>query len=83
MILPGVSRCRISEMGKNYYHKRRILRNRMKNLRQLIFFYLISLTGLLWAAFLLLNSDWFYPGLCMIGMILATNVVVLILWIKS
>jgi len=55
----------------------------MKNLRQLIFFYLISLTGMLWAAFLLLNSDWFYPGLCMIGMILATNVVVLILWIKS
>jgi len=55
----------------------------MKNLRQLIFFYLITLAGLLWAAFLLLNTDWVLPGLAMIGLILATNIVVLIIWIKS
>ena len=55
----------------------------MKNLRQLIFLYLITFAGLLWAAFLLLNSDWFFIGICMIGIILATNVVALILWLKS
>jgi len=55
----------------------------MKNLRTLILFYLISCAGLLWAAFLLMNTDWLFPGLSMIGLILATNVVVLILWLKS
>ena len=55
----------------------------MKNLRQLIFFSLISCTGLLWAAFLLLDSDWFFPGISLIGLILATNIVVLILWLRS
>jgi hypothetical protein len=55
----------------------------MKNLRQLIFFYLISCVGLLWAAFLLVGSNWLFPGLSMIGLILATNIVVLILWLKS
>lgn len=56
----------------------------MKNLRQLLFFYLITLTGLLWAAFLLMfNSDWFFEGLSLVGLILATNVVVLIIWLRS
>ena len=55
----------------------------MKNLRQLIFFYLISCVGLLWAAFLLVGSTWFLPGLSMIGLILAINIVVLIHWLRS
>jgi hypothetical protein len=56
----------------------------MKNLRQLIFFYLISLTGLLWAAFLLVfNSDWFFEGITLVSLIFATNIVVLILWLRS
>ncbi|MFA7694944.1 MAG: hypothetical protein WCX63_05375 [Methanoregula sp.] len=55
----------------------------MKNFRPLIFFYLISCAGLLWAAFLLRDSDWFFPGISMIGLILLTNVIVLILWLKS
>ena len=59
-------------------------KNRMKNFRQLLFFYLITLTGLLWAAFLLVfNSDWFFEGLSLVGLILATNVVALIIWLRS
>ena len=69
---------------KEYYRKVPIFPGiAMKNLRQLIFFYLITLAGLLWAAFLHLNTDWVLPGLAMIGLILATNIVVLIIWIKS
>jgi hypothetical protein len=55
----------------------------MKNLRQLIFFYLISCVGLLWAAFFLLDGTWFLPGISLIGLIIATNIVVLILWLRS
>jgi len=55
----------------------------MKSLRQLIFFYLISSTGLLWAAFLLMGTNWFFPGLSLIGLILAINIVVIIIWLKS
>jgi len=55
----------------------------MKNLRQLIFFYLISCAGLLWAAFFLRDSDWFFPGISLIGLILVTNLIVLILWLRS
>jgi len=55
----------------------------MKSLRQFVFFFLLSCAGLLWAAFLLFDSNWFWPGLAMIGLIPATNVVVLILWLRS
>jgi hypothetical protein len=56
----------------------------MKNLRQMIFFYLISLTGLLWAAFLLVfNSDWFFEGISLVGLIFVINIVVLIIWLRS
>ncbi|MFA6364183.1 hypothetical protein [Methanoregula sp.] len=55
----------------------------MKNLRQLIFFYLISCTGLLWAAFLLKDCNGFFTGISLIGLILVTNLIVLILWLKS
>jgi hypothetical protein len=55
----------------------------MKSLRQFVFFFLLSCTGLIWAAFLLFDSSWFLPGIAMIGLIPATNVIVLILWLRS
>lgn len=55
----------------------------MKNIRPLIFFYLISCTGLLWAAFLLMGTDWFFPGVSLICLILAINFIVILLWLKS
>jgi ABC-type transport system involved in cytochrome bd biosynthesis fused ATPase/permease subunit len=55
----------------------------MKSLRRFFFFFLLSCTGLLWAAFLLFDSSWFLPGIAMIGLIPATNMIVLILWLRS
>jgi hypothetical protein len=55
----------------------------MKNFRQLVFFYLITLAGLLWAVFLLMDTEWLFPALAMAGLIIATNIIVLILWFKS
>jgi len=55
----------------------------MMNFRQLVFFYLITLAGLLWAVFLLMDSDWLFPALAMAGLIIATNIIVLVLWFKS
>ncbi len=56
----------------------------MKNFRQMIFLTIISWAGLLWAAFLLIdNTAWFFPGLSMIGLILAMNIVGFILWLRS
>lgn len=55
----------------------------MKNFRQLAFFYLITLVGLLWGVFLLIDSDWFFPALAMVCLIFGTNVIVLILWFRS
>ncbi|MFY9750140.1 MAG: hypothetical protein WAK75_04060 [Methanoregula sp.] len=55
----------------------------MYSLRQFVFFFLLSCTGLLWAAYLLFDSSWFLPGIAMIGLIPAINVVVLILWLRS
>jgi hypothetical protein len=68
---------------KGYNLARRTVNGSMKSLRQFVFFFLLSCTGLLWAAFLLFNSSWFWPGLAMIGLIPATNVVMLILWLRS
>jgi hypothetical protein len=68
---------------KGYYPARRTVEEPMKSLRQFIFFFLLSCTGLLWAAFLLFESSWFWPGLAMIGLIPVANVVVLILWLRS
>jgi hypothetical protein len=68
---------------KGYYPARRTIKEPMKSLRQFVFFFLLSCTGLLWAAFLLFNSSWFLPGIAMIGLIPATNVIVLILWLRS
>jgi len=55
----------------------------MKNFRQLVFFYLITLAGLLWAVFLLMDTEWLFPALAMASLIIATNIIVLILWFKS
>ncbi|MGB8820389.1 MAG: hypothetical protein WCC68_04300, partial [Methanoregula sp.] len=55
----------------------------MYSLRQFVFFFLLSCTGLLWAAYLLFDSSWFLPGIAMIGLIPAINIVVLILWLRS
>jgi|GEM_PF-1394177 hypothetical protein len=51
--------------------------------RQLVFFYLITLAGLLWATFLLVDSDWFLPGLGLVSLIIAINIIILILWLRS
>jgi hypothetical protein len=71
--------------NENGYNKTRpiVWEEFMKNLRQLIFFYLISCTGLLWAAFLLKDCNGFFTGISLIGLILVTNLIVLILWLKS
>jgi len=55
----------------------------MKSLRQFAFFFLLSCAGLFWAAFLLLGSSWFLPGIAMITLIPVTNIIVLILWLRS
>jgi ABC-type transport system involved in cytochrome bd biosynthesis fused ATPase/permease subunit len=68
---------------KGYHPARHTIKEPMKSLRQFVFFFLLSCTGLLWAAFLLFNSSWFLPGIAMIGIIPATNVIVLILWLRS
>jgi hypothetical protein len=51
--------------------------------RQLVFFYLITLAGLLWATFLLVDSDWLLPGLGLVSLIIAINIIILILWLRS
>ena len=68
---------------KGYYPARRTTKGSMKSLRRFFFFFLLSCTGLLWAAFLLFDSSWFLPGIAMIGLIPATNMIVLILWLRS
>lgn len=56
----------------------------MKNPRQMIFLTIISWVGLIWAAFLLIdNTDWFFPGISLIGLILACNLLGIFLWLKS
>jgi len=55
----------------------------MKNLRQLMLYNLITCAGLIWAVFLLMDTSWFFPGISMVGLLLATNVCMLILWLKS
>jgi len=51
--------------------------------RQRVFFYLITLAGLLWSAFLLIDTDWLLPGLGLVSLIIATNIIILILWLRS
>jgi len=55
----------------------------MNSILQFVFLFVFSCLGLVWAAYLLINSTWFLPGIAMISLIPATNVITLILWMRS
>jgi hypothetical protein len=51
----------------------------MRSLRTLLFFWLISLVGLLWSTFLLAEGVWFWVSLWLVLAIVGSNILVLIL----
>jgi hypothetical protein len=51
----------------------------VKSLRTLLFFWLISLVGLLWATFLLAEGVWFWVSVWLVLAIVGSNLLVLIL----
>jgi hypothetical protein len=51
----------------------------VRSLRTLLFFWLISLVGLLWATFLLGEGVWFWVSLWLVLAIVGSNLLVLIL----
>lgn len=51
----------------------------VRSLRTLLFFWLISLSGLLWATFLLAEGVWFWVSLWIVLAIVGSNILVLIL----
>lgn len=54
----------------------------MTKFRTLVFLYLISFAGLLWAVFLSWLAGYFLEGAMMAGLILVTNVIVLISYFR-
>ncbi len=50
----------------------------MANFRTMVFLWLISLTGILWVSFLSWFAGCFLEGIMMAGLIVATNLMVLV-----
>ena len=55
----------------------------MSKFRTLVFLYLISFAGLLWAIFLSWLAGYFLEGAMMAGLIIITNLVVMISYFRS
>ena len=53
--------------------------NFLSSLRTLLFFWLISLVGLLWATFLLAQGVWFWVSVWLVLAIVGSNLLVLLL----
>ncbi|HVP25926.1 MAG TPA: hypothetical protein VMS81_08085 [Methanomicrobiales archaeon] len=51
----------------------------ISSLRTLLFFWLISLVGLLWATFLLAQGTWFWVSAWLVLAIVGSNMLVLLL----
>jgi hypothetical protein len=55
----------------------------MSRFRSFVFLYLISFTGLLWAVFLSWYAGYFLEGVMMGGLIGGTNLIVIIMHLRS
>jgi len=53
--------------------------NFLSSLRTLLFFWLISLVGLLWATFLLAQGVWFWVSVWLVLAIVGSNLLILLL----
>jgi hypothetical protein len=50
--------------------------------RTLVFLYLISFTGLLWSVFMSWMGGYFLEGVMMAGLIIATNLIVIVMYYR-
>ncbi|HUH78825.1 MAG TPA: hypothetical protein VLY83_02905 [Methanoregula sp.] len=55
----------------------------MTRFRTYIFLYLISFSGLLWCAFLSWYAGYFLEGVMMAGLIIVTNLIVIMMHFRS